>query len=315
MRPPGSQCGVSAGSTGSLTRDGTWMLIPEQGWSKSPGKTHWLPWDGGRTHHERLGVAGLAWNGAAPSAALGHPPGWKVEMLPMRHVPGSLQSPRAHPPGDGCMWTIFLTTAKTSSLSPELPRVPSLAPCFAISALPRHQLLRPPGRNGSSERRGEELRVICSCPRPHTPRTTARFGQQREKGPSRQDGAGVTAGAAGVQGDRGNRAHGSRGGGKGRCPGTHTHGARSSQCGRKERREGASSLSAEVTGYLLYGKQNEIRFVLENPPTRRDDLWQLAHTSGERPEGCPGASFPVGKTGCSLLPSPRGVPALQADLV
>lgn len=141
----------------------------------------------------------------------------------MRHVPGSLQSPRAHPPGDGCMWTIFLTTAKTSSLSPELPRGPSLAPCFAISALPRHQLLpRPPGRNGSSERRGEELRVICSCPRPHTPRTTARFGQQRKKGPSRQDGAGVTAGAAGVQGDRGNRAHGSRGGGKGRCPGTHT---------------------------------------------------------------------------------------------
>lgn len=50
-----------------------------------------------------------------------------------------------------------------------------------------------------------------------------------------------------------------------------THGAQSSQCGRKERREGASSLSAEVTGYLLYGKQNEIRFVLENPPTRRDD--------------------------------------------
>lgn len=85
-----------------------------------------------------------------------------------------------------------------------------------------------------------------------------------------------------------------------------THGAQSSQCGRKERREGASSLSAEVTGYLLYGKQNEIRFVLENPPTRRDDLSQLAHTSGAGPEGCPGASFPVRKTGCSLLPSPRG---------
>ena len=54
--------GLVLGTRGGGTyKGGPWMLTLGRGCSRSPGRTHRLPWEGARTSQERLGAARLAW--------------------------------------------------------------------------------------------------------------------------------------------------------------------------------------------------------------------------------------------------------------
>ena len=83
-------------------------------------------------------------------------------------------------------------------------------------------------------------------------------------------------------------------------PGTHTESGAVNVEGRKEGRAQVC-FPQRVTGYLLDGKQNEIRFVLENSPTPVMICPQLAHTSGA---GRPRGILPCREDRVFLVPQP-----------